>query len=359
MDVNALFKDRRRRNLVGLVAAALVMGASAWLALSHQAAMLRPPNPHHTFFPNLPGKVREIARIHVVSRTATFDIVFKPEKGWVLPAKGNYPASFDQVRQTIIGMAALETIERKTARPDWLHYIGLIAPPKGHGVVIALEDEHGATLAALIAGKGEDIGDPSGAQGLYVRRPGDNQSWLVRSVFAPKADPADWMDKDLVDVDSARIQETDVDPADGPSYEVRRDKPSDPDFTLSPLPKGREIAFPTGPDGIADALTGFSFDDAAPARDFDFSDAARVVTRTFDGLVVAIRVIQQGADYWASVSADAVPGKQDAADEARKIDAKASGWAYKLPAYKGQQFMTSLESLLKPLPAKPAGKAAK
>ena len=190
-----------------------------------------------------------------------------------------------------------------------------------------------------------------------MRRPDSNQSWLVRSVFEPKADPADWIDKDVVDVDRARIQETDVDPADGPSYEVRRDKPSDPDFTLSPMPKGREVAFPAGPDGVADAITGFSFDDAAPARNFDFANAARVVTHTFDGLVVTVRVIQQGADYWATISADAVPGKPDAANEARKIDAKADGWAYRLPAYKGQQFMTSLDSLLKPLPAK--GKAAK
>jgi len=34
------------------------------------------------------------------------------------------------------------------------------------------------------------------------------------------------------------------------------------------------------------------------------------------------------------------------------IDSRASGWAYKLPPYKGQQIMTTLESLLKPPPEK-------
>jgi hypothetical protein len=351
MDFAAILHDRRRRNLAGLAAAAVIATALAILSLAHQAALLEPAAAQQTFFPDLPGKVRDIALIHIVSKKGAFDIAFKPEKGWVLPGKNNYPADFDTVRQTIIGMAALQTVERKTSRADWLHYIHLVAPPKGDGVEIALEDENGNTLAALIAGKGEDIGDAA-AHGLYVRRLDSDQSWLVRSVFDPKADPSDWMDKDVVDVDAARIQEADVDPANGPSYEVNRDKPDDPDFQLSPIPKGREVAFPTGPDGVADAVSNFTFDDVAPARDFDFTNSTRLVTRTFDGLVVAVHVIQQGNDYWATVSAEPVPGKEDAAAEARKIDGKAEGWAYKLPAYKGQQFMTSLESLLKPKSAK-------
>jgi hypothetical protein len=90
------------------------------------------------------------------------------------------------------------------------------------------------------------------------------------------------------------------------------------------------------------------FDDVRPAREIDFSDSAansRVVTKTFDGLKVTVNVKRQGADYWAIVSADAF--KPEADGEASAINAHASGWAYKLPAYKGQLFMTTLDSLLK------------
>jgi len=86
-----------------------------------------------------------------------------------------------------------------------------------------------------------------------------------------------------------------------------------------------------------------------PARDFDFSDAAhsaRVVTKTFDGLTVTVNVIQQGADYWATVSADG--STPEGRNEARQINARATGWAYKLPPYKGAQFTATLESILKP-----------
>ena len=37
--------------------------------------------------------------------------------------------------------------------------------------------------------------------------------------------------------------------------------------------------------------------------------------------------------------------------EARAIDAHTDGWAYKLPTYKAQLFMITLDSLLKPLAA--------
>ncbi|HEY6578377.1 MAG TPA: hypothetical protein VIY09_03575, partial [Rhizomicrobium sp.] len=172
-----------------------------------------------------------------------------------------------------------------------------------------------------------------------------------------KADANQWLDKQVVDVDLARVQEVDVDPAIGPSYEVRRDKPTVADLNLVDLPKGREIAYQGAADGVAGAITGFTFDDVRPARNFDFSDgahAARVVTRTFDGLTVTVHTIQQDRDYWAIVSAEGAPGRLQAQQQARTIDARAAGWAYKLPVYKGRQFMTTLESLLKPLPEKAA-----
>jgi hypothetical protein len=355
-DLKTLMADRRRRNLAILGAVALASVLLAVLALALQQDETAQRYQPQSFFPNLDAHVREIARIHIASSKGSFDVEFKPYKGWVLPGRDDYPASFDQVKQTVVGFAALETIEPKTARADWLPAIGLGAPPKGNGVAIALLNEKGEPLASLIAGKGEDIGDPSGALGLFVRKPDSNQSWLVRSVFEPKSDPSDWIDKTVMDVDRARIQETDVDPAGSASFEVRREKPSDPDFALLDLPKGRELSDPTAPDGIAAAISGFTFDDVRPAKDFDFGDAARIITKTFDGLTVTVQIALQAHDFWATVSAEAEPGKSDAAKEAREINTHANGWAYKLAATQAQLFMTTQESLLKPLgaPAKPA-----
>jgi hypothetical protein len=309
------------------------------------------------FFPGFVKKVRKATHIHIASSASTFDIVFSPQKGWVVPQRYDFPASFDLVRRTLVGMAALVTIEPKTANPAWLHFVGLDAPPKGTGIAITVSNEKGETLAALIAGRSEDIGDSSGAIGLFVRRPDETQSWLARSVFDPRPLVSDWLDKTVMDVDRARIQSVTFQPANGQAFAVSRAKPSDPDFTLSPLAK--PLADASMPDGVAAAIAGFSFNDVRPARDLDFGSqggASHVVTTTFDGLRVTVSVLKQGADYWASVSAEAVDSSRtDANKEAAIINAHASGWAYKLDTFKGQLFMTTLDTLLKAAQGPAAG----
>jgi hypothetical protein len=354
MDFSALFADPRRRLLAILGGIALLAILIALLALwreeSYSARQMEPTE----FFPGFARQVRSAANIHIAAKSGAFDVVFVPEKGWVVRQRGNYPASYDLIQRTLVGMAALQTIEPKTARPEWLHYVGLDAPPQGDGIAITVSDDKGHVLAALIAGKSEDIGDPTGATGLFVRHPNESQTWLARSVFEPRASISDWLDKKVMDVDASRIQSVAVQPPGSPSFTVARLLKSDADFTVTPLPKGKVLADPTMPAGIASAITGFAFDDLKPATAYDFSKPTRVTTHTFDGLVVTVNVIKLGEDYWATVSAAADdPSKADASKEAAQINAHANGWAYKLPAFKGQLYMTTLDSLTKAPTATP------
>lgn len=358
MDLKNLFSDPRRRNLAILAALALVSVLLAVLALDRRAAEVAPQYPPQTFFPGLSYRLGEVTRIHIESKKdGAFDVTFVPMKGWVLLGRSNYPASFEEVRKTLRSLADLQTIEPKTARPGWLHYVDLEAPPKGEGVLISLLDDKDRVLASLIVGKSEDVGGDSDSVALFVRKPAETQSWLASSSFAPHASPSAWLKKNVVDVDRSRIQEADIRPLTGPSYTVRRDKPSDADFALTPMPRGRELADPSSPDSVASALADFSFADIQPAVNFDFDNQSwHTVTRTFDGLIVSVDVVKQGADTWARVYADAVPGKPDAAREAHDINADAQGWAYKLSSYKGTQFTTPLDGLLKPRASAKAGK---
>jgi hypothetical protein len=350
--------DPRRRNLAVMGAIAVAALLLALAAIWHQSSTRGDHTPVQ-FFPGLARRIahHEAAHIHIESKAnGTLDIAFRPQSGWVIASRGDYPASFDQVNSTLVALAAMQTIEPKTSRPELLHYVGLDAPPKGDGVLLKVTTEKGETLAALIAGKSTDIGDEAGATGLFVRKADSNQSYLVRSVAEIRSGATDWMEKSVLDIDRARIQDASMTPLTGPAYTVHRDKPSVSDFTLTPIPAGREISDPAIANGAADSIVGFSFDDAKKADGLDFSKAATLVTRTFDGLIVTVRTIKTDTGYWATVSAAAAPDKPNAAKEARDIDAKTGGWAYKLADFKGAQFTTPLENLLKPkgTPAKTA-----
>lgn len=344
-------KDPRRRNLLVLGAVALFSVVFAVVALWQQAESMAPKYTPELFFPKLNDQVTAIRSIHIVSRkTGTFDVAQTASGDWVLPNRNSYPASIEQIKKTLVALINLQKLEPKTSRANWLHRVGLDDPAKGgDGTLVALLDSKGKTIAALIFGKSSDIGDASGAVGLFVREPDSNQVWLARSFAELSGDPSAWVEKDVLNIDRSRIQETEFTPASGPGYVARRNAPSDAEFSLVPLPKGRELADPSAASGVAAAIVGFTFDDVKAESSFDFSKPARVVTKTFDGLAVTTLVIQQGQDYWAAISAEAPPGKADAAKEIAEINARTHGWAYKLPAYKGQLFSTALESLLKPV----------
>jgi hypothetical protein len=346
MGLSGFFSDRRRRQLAVLAVLAVASLVAAFFALDRRAETVAPKYAPQTFFPGLAHRLNEATHIRIVSKKGgSFEVAFVPEKGWVLPGRADYPASFEMVKKTLVALAAMETVEPKTDRPDWFHYVDLDAPPKGDGVAVIVSGEK-ELLAALIVGKSAALGEDG--VGLFVRKANENQSWLVKSPAEIMSMPSDWMDKTVMNVDRIRVATVAVRPASGPAYSVSRAKPSDLRFTLSPLPKGREPAAAGAADMVAAGAAGFTFDDIKPAGEFDFAGAARVVTKTFDGLTVTIDLKKQGEEYWAGVFAQAEPGKTEAAREAHDINAHAAGWAFKLQPYKAAMLAAPLESLLKP-----------
>jgi hypothetical protein len=352
----SMFADPRRRHLAIFAGIAIICALLAVFGLQRQAATVAPKYAETEFLHGFALHVREAARIHIVSKkNGAFDVVFRPNKGWVLPQKDDYPASFEEVNKTLVSLAALETIEPKTARVDWLHYIGLDDPAHGgDGVAITVSGDRGRVLAAIIIGKAADIGDANGATGLFVRKPTDSQSWLVRAEYTPHSDQTDWIDKNVLDIDRTRIQSTTVDLPDGKTFEVRREKPAEPSFILAAIPPGREMGDASTADGLATAITGLSFDDIKPSKDIDFAKATKLVTKTFDGLALTTDIVHIGTEYWATFGAMALANTPEIGRQARVINARVTGWAYKLPDYKGAQFVTPLESLLKPKGGQPA-----
>ncbi len=346
--------ETRRRNLVILGSAAAISLVLAGVALEQRAAE---GQSHYTPTEVLPGfaaAVKNAASIHVANHDGAFDAVFTPDKGWVLPQRGNYPADFDQVRHTLIGMATLQTIAPKTARADWLHYLALDLPPKGTGTEVTVKDKSGAILGDVILGNTEDLGDPNGTQGLFVRRTDSNQAFLARAAYVPKGDLPSWLFTKVLTLGNTRIQEIVVTPQKGPAFMVNRASASAQIYALANAPakaqpNSRMI------NSIPFAIANFTFTDVEPLAPADFAKPqAHIVARTFDGLLVTLDLIQQGNDTWARLSASTVPGaKPDVAQQASALNARANGFAFKLPAEKASGLLVNQAQILTPPPPPP------
>ena len=343
--------DKRIRTLIGLGSAALVSLVLAGIALEQRAAEGQPQYTPTEVLPGFSANVKNSALIQIASHNGTFNVANVPGKGWVLPGHGNYPADFDEVRHTLIGMAALETIAPKTKRADWLHYLSLDAPPKGSGTQITVKDSHGAVLASLILGNMEDLGDPNGTSGVFVRKPNDSQAWLARTVFTPHGDAASWLSTAVLNLGGVRLEEVAMTPAKGPAYTVHRAHPSDQIYTLAAPPKqGTPNALLVN--SIPYTIANFSLADVQPAAGMDFTKSSHAVARSFDGLLLTFDILQQGSDVWARLAAGAAPGAAPTViNEAAAINARSGGWAYKLPAEKGSALTNDLTKIMTPQPA--------
>jgi hypothetical protein len=340
--------DFRRRNLIvlGALAAASVALAGVMLTLRAQEGRARfAPG---EFLPGFAAHVKDATHIHVVSRDGTFDVDYLPAKGaWVLPARGNYPADFERVRQTLIGLAAMETVEPKTARADWLPYIGLDMPPKGNGVAITVSDKTNKTLAALIVGNTAELPNAQGATGLFVRHPGDNQSYLARAVFGLHGNVADWLETGVMNIDAARLNRVTITPVGGAAFTVARPNPSSREYKLEGAPPKGFAANPAMVNLIPQLITGFAFVDVRPAAQVDFSKAVHLTAHTFDMQNVRMDAVSVKDAVWVRISAQPDPGTPTMQrQEAAMINARAAEWAYKLSPDKGQLLMTTRDGLL-------------
>ena len=348
----------RFRMLLVLGGIALLFAVLAGAALMRQAQELAPKFTAQPMFPGLAARADRIVEIGITNKSGGFHIRLVKDKGWVVAERNSFPADANAVKAMVAGMANLEAVEPKTSRADWLDLLGLGAPDKGgEATRISLADASGKPIADLLVGHTQETADAEGRNDLYVRRTGENQAWRARGFLSAKPAIGDWLDKNVMDVTRDRIATTSVTPAVGPNYAVVRTAKDQPDFQLLDLPKGRELAYGGVADTVASAIVGFTFDDVAAASDVDFAKATALTSRTFDGLIVNVKVAAKGGAQWASVSAQAATNEKMA--EAKAINARTVGWAFKLPQFKADMFLSTRDSLLKPPPgAAPAPGAA-
>lgn len=295
-------------------------------------------------FPDLAQRLDrdEIAKITVTNATRTLTIERKGED-WVFDEKDGYPARFARVRETLIGLANLEYYEPKTQDPALFKRLELdeLTADKSQSRLLRLFDKDGNTILELMVGKGRyDLPAPR-AEGAYMRRPGDNETWLARGQLAVIEDAQRWLDRQIVDIASSRIKRVAIRHPDGEQVVLTKNQPADP-FVLSNPPKGKKLQPGWAVDVVASALTGLELEDVRKAEAVPFAGAPiwKIDFESFEGLKISVEMADLRTEYWARFQASAEAGNEDTAKEAARINARTGGWAYRLVSYKATPLKT-------------------
>jgi Domain of unknown function (DUF4340) len=329
-----------------LIFAVLLIALAIWL--SSKRHLDRDLSTGDLVLPGLEQNVNAVTSVGLRKGDATHVTLQKDGALWQVAERG-WPADEGKLRKLLLDLGALNIVEEKTRLPANYPALGVedVSSPKATGTRIDISAPPRSW--ALIVGKSS-----SGKSG-YVRVASMPQSLLAAPLLSVDADPKSWLQNALLDINAARVHEIAARPAQGAAFTAVRAKKDEISFTVSPLPKGRQLTGPAAPEGIAGGLSGLTLDDVHKATPVPDAQLSHIVYRTFDGVEIELAGRRDGAHPLVVITVRSTT--PESAAEAQRLAARVNGWEFEIPDYKYTVIYTPLEELLQK-PPEPAKKAA-
>ena len=222
-----------------------------------------------------------------------------------------------------------------------------------------------------------------GRNGRYVRAVSEQQTWLIDTSPEPMTNPADWLERKLLDVDFSRVASVSRALGGTLEFSAARAVAGDAPLAVAALPAGKAPRYQSVFDAAARAILSAEPEDVRKATELDFTGAAETVVGCFDGLNLTVRAIKAKDGNWVALGAAAgapvpradapatelasdeelAPAKDeagakpaDAAAHAERLNRRLDGWAFKVSDYVYGELVKGLADYVQD--EKPAAAAA-
>lgn len=341
------------KTFTALAVATVVAVVAAGFAVSRDQGFTPVEGAGEIVFPGLIERVNDVAKMTITLPGDTVTIEHGKD-GWTVKENGEYPARAVQVRQVILAIAELKLLEPKTRSKDKFAKLELRDPTEkdARSKRVRLHDRDGKVLADVILGRRRATLPGTTLGGVYLRRPGDDQTWLAAGGPEVSDERRDWLERVIVDVPGSRVRKFVIRHPDGETLTISKPKQDAASFVLQNIPAGKKLISQAGVDYVGGALHNLQLDDVRKSSDtFDAEATTTADVTTFDGLKVQVLVTRRDGKHWirldASAAADAKTADgRSVADEARAINARTSGWTYRITDYDASNLAKRYENLL-------------
>lgn len=347
---------------LAVVTAAAIGGAI--YATQEREAVIAESFEREVLYPDLLSRVNDVTWLRVNSQADGPLTMVKREGNWVLEEKHGYFADIEKISQTLVELSSMKTMEPKTRKPENFAELNVedVEAPEGtitnsiHVTVKAGEEK----LADLLVGRTRPV-DVGG--GVFVRKMGENQSWLASGSYQPNRKALKWLDRNIINVDSRRVHRVTMQHADGDGFEVRRTDIASEDMVYgSFVPPGLEPKPAHEMKNMAQIVDFLVMEDVRPADEVDWTSPDSIVWfETYDGLKIAITAKNEGKHTWFRVDveegvvhdelagfvakfkgkdslegriADQMKTAEEAAAEIAMLNQRLAPWAFRFTEYK-------------------------
>ena len=359
---------KRTGKLLALTIIAVVVLVAA--VISSQRKSATPGLERALLFPDFREVINDISTLSLKSGDRALTIV-RDEDQWVIAEADNYVADIAKIRQVLIEVAELEVIEAKTSNPDRYATLGVEDPgaKESESVLLEIKRTDGSPQFSLIIGKRQLSSSPGAKPGRYLRLPEQEQALLVSGPLDVGSDAVSWIDRDLLNIDPARVSGVSIEHPDGGMVELSQ-VPGNDDLVLAKLPDGKEAKDPTVLNRMKDILKNIRIENVMKGDStvLQLTPTMTTVT-TADGLIARIRSAPIEDATWVSFSFEydsekatkmdseqaqkgtnaGLSGDQeqpaDVGQEVIKLQSKTAGWLFRLPDYQLELITRTLDRL--------------
>jgi hypothetical protein len=295
-------------------------------------------------FPGLAPKLATAAKVAVISKDQAL-MIARAGDAWSLTDKGGYPVRPDKLHELLTGLTELRLTEPRTSDPALLERLGLGDPTNANSTAVQVQvlDANSQVLAELILGHRRVRPQGNLSETIYVRRPGQDQAWLAEGQLQADTDPQLWIDRDIANIDGKKVASVVVHRGDA-VLEFGRDG----DKPVLKVPAEHPKLDDYRVEALFGALEMLTLTDVKPAAQQPGEKIGTAAITLTDGTVVEAAVSgvakadakEPGTkDIWAQF---AVRGESD---EAKKLAARVTGWAYQIGSWKEKAFVPTLDDL--------------
>lgn len=345
-----------------LAVLAVALAGLAWFAAQRDQQSYAPEE-LGLFAPELESRLGEVTAVEIHAAGAEAIVLEQAgEDSWVLPTKTSYPVDLSKLREVLRKLATAEVIEAKTANPDWHARLKLqdISEAEDTTLEIVARADAEPILAVLIGSSGQG--------GQYVRKTGENQTWLIDQNIRPPRTAQDWLDKTLVDIKRAELARVSVEEQGEQVFTLKLENLDSTDFTLSPEPEQGRSLNTANSNRLLSALSKLQLLDVRAEEASDTqADWRRLNFVRDDGLHVEVEIRQDDNKHWLRLSAavqenrtaddDSQPGSPEsttatqASADAKHINGRAAGRVFEISSYPGGGLLLDYDKLLRDPPA--------
>ena len=348
-----------------LTAFTLIIVGITWLVVIQENQRLTQKHfQHFLLFPKLAQQTKQIKIMQLeIGRglSGTQKITLWREKNetfFRIRQANNFFAKQELTNRLLYGVATLKVEAKRGNSKAELTKLGLIAPDKlGPAIRITFytfKPKNKKRASFLVGHRPEAIGDVFGQSSIYVRREGENQSYLARGALPLRTNMQDWIDLNFLTRwlnEDASYQPFHLTKVQFSLYRkkgwiLKRQNPQE-NWAVSDR-RGLPLVGTYDKKRIAAVeknIKALRFRAVQPLDKVKFNRPHIVIFESFSGLALILEIQRHASGYWAKITARATSLKAQA--QAKKIQHHLQNFAFLLPTEQAKRIILHPQHLQK------------